>query len=327
MTEGVFRTGLEVAKNDFSIDHPLIISLIGSCFSENMVSRFQNAGFCVQANPMGIQYNPISLFKTLELVKKNSALPDSSFEWMDDHWINWLAHHDPIYKTSEDLKDELEANIHQWNQSIQDGVLVVTFGTAWVYELNETNEIVANCHKAPSNRFTKRLLSVEEIVEQGKAVLSDYSIKQIVFTISPVRHLRDGFIENQQSKATLVLAVKQLVKELSNTTYFPAYELVMDDLRGYQFFKSDLIHPNDLAIDYIWQKFKKSYFSESTIKLVSRSEKVMQAVQHRPFDAEGKAYRKHLEKTKEKLIQLQDEGVHVESALDEITLRLYPSNR
>ena len=327
MTEGVFRTGFDILKSGFLINHPLKIVLVGSCFSENMVARFENGGFSVQANPMGIQYNPISLFKTLELIKQNQSLPESSFEWMGDHWVNWLAHHDTIYKTSEGLKEELEANIHQWNQSVQDGVLVVTFGTAWVYELNETKEIVANCHKAPSNRFTKRLLSVEEIVEYGKAVMTDFPVKHIIFTISPVRHLRDGFVENQQSKATLVLAVNKLVEELSNATYFPAYELVMDDLRGYQFFKSDLIHPNDLAIDYIWQKFKTAYFSESTYKLVSKCEKVMQAVNHRPFDAEGKAYRKHLEKTKEKLIQLHGEGVHVEQALDAVTLKLYPSNR
>lgn len=184
--------------------------------------------------------------------------------------------------------------------------MFVTFGSAWVYE-HEKHGLVANCHKIPAKHFTKRLLKVEEIVAAYtsliKNVKSSNAHINIVFTVSPVRHAKDGLWENNLSKAVLHLSIKELTENFDNCSYFPAYEIVMDELRDYRFFKDDLVHPTDLAVNYVWEKFSMSYFSKETITLMGNIQKIKQAATHKPFDFNSK---KHQQFIKHQLTIIQE---------------------
>ncbi|PIZ05829.1 MAG: hypothetical protein COY57_05185, partial [Flavobacteriales bacterium CG_4_10_14_0_8_um_filter_32_5] len=184
--------------------------------------------------------------------------------------------------------------------------LFITFGSAWVYE-HEKHGLVANCHKIPATQFSKRLLKVDEIVAAYKTLIN--TIKSInptihiVFTVSPVRHTKDGLWENNLSKAVLHLSIKELIENFDNCTYFPAYEIVMDELRDYRFFNDDLVHPTHLAVNYVWEKFAMSYFSKETIALMSNIQKIKQAATHKPFDFNSE---KHQQFIKNQLTIIQE---------------------
>jgi len=184
--------------------------------------------------------------------------------------------------------------------------LFITFGSAWVYE-HEKHGLVANCHKIPAKQFLKRLLKVEEIVAAYtsliKNVKSSNADVQIVFTVSPVRHTKDGLWENNLSKSVLHLSIKQLTEKFDNCSYFPAYEIVMDELRDYRFFNDDLVHPTPLAINYVWEKFTVSYFSKETIALMGNIQKIKQAATHKPFDFNSE---KHQQFIKNQLTIIQE---------------------
>jgi hypothetical protein len=175
-------------------------------------------------------------------------------------------------------------------------IIVITLGTSWVYELNETGEIVANCHHSSASSFTRRAMDVEEIIEVLTPICQ--TGKRIIFTVSPVRHLKDGAHENQLSKSRLLLAVDKLVAEHTNCEYFPSYEIVLDELRDYRFFAEDMAHPTALAVDYIWEKFSVTYFSDKTIDGIKEYEKIVKTEKHRPSNPESEQYISLLEKIK-----------------------------
>lgn len=296
-----FRTVMPINKSHLDISYLDKILFLGSCFSENINEKLVERKFDSRSNPFGITYNPISIFNIIDFVLEEKNYTKEDLFLQNEIWNCYDFHSDMSGLEVENVLRNINEKIIETKTFLKEtNVLFITFGTAWVYENN--NKIVANCHKVPSSQFEKRLLTFEEIETKAKSTFA--KLKQfnenikIVFTLSPVRHLKDGFVENNLSKSILLVAINNLQKE-KNICYFPAYELVIDDLRDYRFYKEDLVHPNYLAINYIFEQFKSVFFTEKTLTLLVKVEKLLKAFQHRINYKETQEYikfRKNLEK-------------------------------
>lgn len=265
------------------------VVLIGSCFSDEIAKKLKNAGHSVFSNPHGTIFHPSVLaFNSMNCLNESS---DERIFEREGKFYSWNAN-TLIFGNSEDelRKKLLQINSEFKNRLSNAKLLIVTFGTAWGYELNETQEIVANCHKQPAQLFTKFLSSPYELVQDWILALEQIRAVNptihVIFTVSPVRHIRDGLIENNLSKARLIEAVQQLLLE-ENTSYFPSFELVTDVLRDYRFFKEDRVHPTDEAIDFVWKKFEETFFDQAAIELNRSVEKVNKLKQHKVKDGDS----------------------------------------
>ena len=227
------------------------ILMLGSCFSDEIGEQMKQRYMSVTSNPFGTLYNPLSIAQALEM-KEMPELVEHEGLWHS------MAHHGAFSRaTKEETEQAVCASIETMQHALAEAtVVIVTFGTAWVYEMN--GEVVGNCHKLPESNFTRRRLTVEEIVAAWKPILEKYSDKHWLFTVSPIRHIKDGLHENEISKATLLLAVEQL------GDYFPSYEIVLDELRDYRFYADDLVHPSSMAVNYIWERFVDCYCTPQT---------------------------------------------------------------
>ncbi len=293
-----FRTIVPPLSTSVRLGHEDCLLAIGSCFTENIGTFLQKSKFDVAINPFGIVYNPISIAETLfYLLKKKDLELEKNIVEQDGVWSSFLHHSSfsTLAKTTIVEKIEKELTEHQVFFS-KTNRLFLTFGTAMVHEHKATNQIVANCHKLPAHLFTKRRLSVEEIVTTYTSLLAalqkDKPNLEVIFTVSPIRHIRDGLVENQRSKATLILAIEALCNRFEGVHYFPAYELLLDDLRDYRFFENDLIHPTSFAIQYIWDYFSETYFDATTKEIIGQLNKIQAAAAHRPFQPDSLAYQK-----------------------------------
>lgn len=304
------RYSLDIAipalKHRLGYEHGIVMA--GSCFTENIGQRLQHLLLDVAINPNGIVFNPVSLAEPFKRIVEARPYSEEDLLHHNGLWSG-LHHHGRF--TSKDKKQFLEAinSAHEaFTASLKKAsLLVLTFGTAWVYHLKERDSIVANCHKLPAEMFSKHLLTTSEIVE----LWSDVSAKlkamnpslDIIFTVSPVRHLRDGVHENNLSKAVLLLAVNQLAKEKGS--YFPAYELVNDDLRDYRFYDADGAHPNSMAIDYVFDKFIQYAFTDKSQQVMKAVSDYRKLEQHRPLDTSQENTDKlkyHAEAMRDKII-------------------------
>jgi|SRR5690554_342708 len=285
----MFKTRVEIPQNHL-VDYQSNYLFLGSCFSEHLSQRMIQSGFNIHTNPFGVVFNPISLADSLLISDKQ--LKDSVFD-RDGVALSWLANSTCFAYNQEELKIKLVELRNAYIESLLTAkVLFVTFGTAWVYTKKSIDHIVGNCHKAAKNDFEKRLLSIEEIVIKWTKVIeklqSESSVK-IVFTVSPVRHTKDGLLENSRGKAILLSAIHELKDKFSNVGYFPAYELMIDEMRDYAFYTKDGVHPNSIAIDEIWSRFKATYFTEETMKVCQEYDKLRMLFQHRFLHPESKA--------------------------------------
>jgi len=283
-----FRTEISVPASDFKITHDCKIAMQGSCFAENMASKFLNAGFSIDVNPFGIAYNPSSLSQNLNrLLDGKPFAADELFKGNDLY--HSFSHHS---RFSGSCPNEVLAKI---NSAMEQSLiflrtadwLIITFGTAFVYRLQSTGEVVSNCHKLPAKLFTYQRLTIEEIVKEWNDLINRLQMLnpslRILFTVSPIRHWKNGAHGNQLSKAILLLAVEELLRNRSQGFYFPAYELVLDDLRDYRFYAEDMLHPSSQAIDYIWEKFTETWFDDETLKKAREFEKHNKSLNHVPL--------------------------------------------
>ena len=272
-----FRTPVTITLAPFAIEPRERMLFVGSCFADNIGRRFVDDKFRATVNPYGVMYNPASIMHTVkrwteELVAAQSEASDSG----------------------SDVSQAI-------NESPQTAVF--TLGTNHVYVLNETGEIVDNCRKRPQRLFTERELSVDECADYLRDAVTmlrqiNPSVR-IIITVSPIRYAKYGFHGSQLSKATLLLAADKLTKEMDNVVYFPAYEIVNDELRDYRFYREDMLHPTDQAVEYIWQRFGETFFSKQTVKFLEEWRPIKAALAHRPFNPEAEEYKKFLEKAKE----------------------------
>lgn len=278
--------------------------LIGSCFTENMGSKLRQHKFSVLENPHGILFNPHSICTALaDCCEEKKYRPEDLF-YYNEGWHSWNHHSRFSSADANEAVKKINDSIHVAHDFIITAdYLLITLGSSFVYRLQPemqmvenkvSHQFVANCHKVPTDKFTKVMLSTTETVEmlskmqeQVKAV--NPKVK-FIYTISPVRHLRDGFVENNRSKAALISAVHQLVEANKNCHYFPAYELVIDDLRDYRFYAEDLVHPNYAATNYVWEKFLKSCMDENTLELIKELQPLINARNHKPFNAHSAAH-------------------------------------
>lgn len=273
-------------QSSFKIKHGDGILLIGSCFSDEMANKLVASGHHVLSNPHGTVFHPGALAYNL-MDALNDELDNRIFE-REGKFYSWNTSTVISGETKEELEQKLLAIKSNYRAQLKTAkLLVVTFGTAWGYELQETNELVANCHKMPNNMFGKFLSSPYEIVQDWILALEKIQAYnptlEIIFTVSPVRHIKDGIVENNLSKARLIEAVHQLSYE-DKCQYFPSYELVIDVLRDYRFYKADKIHPSEEAVNFIWNYFQQGYFSEQTIELSKELEQIHKLKQHSPSD-------------------------------------------
>lgn len=305
-----FRTILPPVQSELKISHYDRTICTGSCFAENIGERLSRLKFPVLVNPFGIVYNPVSISQVLEkLITVELFHAEDLFEnlglWHSFSHHGYFSHPDKrtALKNINLSLQESRAFLEKTNR------IIVTLGTANVFVLKKTGEIAANCHKVPGNEFERKRLSIKEVVNAlGHTFekLREESPLQIILTVSPVRHLRDGLTENQRSKATLLLAVEELCRCLPFVHYFPAYEIVLDDLRDYRFYEEDMTHPNQTAIDYIWKYFEAAFFDEKTNQLCRQIAQLVTASKHRPIHPESTEHQAFLKKQLNEIRKLEE---------------------
>ncbi len=294
------QTIVPISPASFSIAPQTILLLMGSCFAENIGEILKSLRFSAEINPFGIVYNPISLAKNMGYLLGEKEWKPENMAFSQELWHSFEHHSRFSGINKEKVATHILENIEKGREILQKAdIISLTLGTAWAYRHIETGEIVANCHKIPARFFQKELLSVAEIVAALSAIFEKMD-KKFLLTISPVRHWKEGVIENQMSKATLILAVAELRRRFGEkVSYFPAYEIMMDELRDYRFYAQDMLHPNALAIQYIWEKFGQMYFSEKTKDFVAKMQQLNALKAHRPFSTETESYRQLQAKIKE----------------------------
>ena len=299
---------------------PLLLS--GSCFTEHMASRLKHFKFPVLDNPNGILFNPVSLSRSLtRAVDAHSYHADELF-CENGLWSSWDFHSrfsDPDPEIALESMNRSVATTHRFLQQAK--WVMLTLGSAYVYQLDD-GRIVANCHKVPAARFRRRLLSVEEVMSAldtlvHRLFLFNPSLR-LILTVSPVRHLRDGFVENNRSKAVLIQSVHQMVDKFDRIHYFPAYELVIDDLRDHRFYAEDMVHPNYLATGYVWEKFAESAIGGSSREAMKDIDRIRAAMSHRPLHPASEQHRrfreKHLQMATELALRMPFLDLHEEIA-------------
>lgn len=328
MDQQTFRTVVPISPSDTKIGHKDQILLIGSCFSEHIANRLNEHKFQVAKNPYGILYHPLAIAKSLEEIIAHKNYKVTDLVYHKEHWQSWNHHSDFSDLNQQDIIEKINSTITSAHKQLKTAKhLVITFGSAWAYRLKSKGELVANCHKFPNKEFEKELLSIEEITNQFIALIGQllaFNPKlNIHFTISPIRHLRDGFRENQWSKSTLQLAVQQLQKKYNQLHYFPSYELVMDDLRDYRFYNEDMVHPSKLAVDYVWQRFSEAYFSEVTTTINKQISKIRAASRHRPFQPNAEAHQEFIQKTLTQIEELTKTHQHLDFSKEKELLHNY----
>lgn len=296
-----FKTKVELPKKGLKLGYSDNMMLLGSCFSENISQYLIKSKFCCDVNPFGILYNPLSIAIALREILANRVYHDADWELFchEEMWHSYMHHSRFSADSRAACIDLINDRLRTASENLRSlDCLLLTFGTARCYYLKENNKLVANCHKLPDRLFYRELLSVDDIVGNYVELITELlrvrPTLKIVFTVSPVRHAKDGFHGNQLSKAILLLAVERLCELFPNCYYFPSYEILLDELRDYRFYADDMLHPSPLAKDYIWECFCEAYFTAETISVKAECEEIARALEHRPFRPDSIQYKKFL---------------------------------
>ena len=288
--------------------------LVGSCFATHIGTQLQRSGLQVEVNPFGVVYNPESIALALEAML-DERLPDGCFfEGRDNLWHSWL--HASEFSAPDEAtcrKRVGERFTEACGKLRQADVICFTFGTNRVYE--HAGRVVGNCHKEPASQFVERSLTIQEIVERWHTLLERIRTVnptvEIIFTVSPYRYAKYGMVENQRAKATLLLAIEELTREMERVHYFPAYEILLDELRDYRFYASDMLHPSEVAVNYIWQRFTSWAFTPEALKFAQEWERTERDLAHRPLNPDSDAHKAFLEKVMARRAQLECERLTV----------------
>ena len=309
------QTTVPLHAEDEQIDYRSSVLLLGSCFVENIGSKLEYYQFQTLQNPFGILFHSESIDNLIERAIEEANYSDADVFYTNERWHSLDAHSDLSDPSKELLLTNLNnALVNTRNQLTKATHIIITLGTAWVYRDVATQKRVANCHKLPQNQFTKELLEADEIEASLKRIISNIrkvnGQASVILTISPVRHLKDGFVENQRSKAHLVSAIGKINKSAlahKKVSYFPAYELMLDELRDYRFYAEDMVHPNSLAMDYIWEKFKYVWVSGNTEKVMKTVQDIQKGLKHVPFNESSVKHQLFLNSLKKKIAKLKKE--------------------
>jgi len=297
------RTELSTSPSKYKINHRDAICLIGSCFSDEIGDLMTFHKFGVLANPFGTLYHPSAILQNIQCsIERPDHVEADLIVQRDERYAHYHLHSDIMEKSPSLLIDAIRHN-RQITRDYLGSIdwIIITLGTAHQYHHNELNISVANCHKQPDALFDRQLSSYEQLVYQLNQIVTILAHHRpharTILTVSPVRHLRDGLSTNSRSKSLLISAAHETADRHESVEYFPAYELMIDDLRGYRYYKGDLIHPNEQAVSYIWQHFSDRYFDIQTIELNTQIRKVQKALSHRPLDKDSESYKAHMRRT------------------------------
>lgn len=307
-----FRTEIDIAPFTAKIGYENRLLALGSCFAEHIAGRLAQAKFRIAVNPTGILFNPLSIADVLcGFASATPVLPEE-LHHNGGLWFHYGFHGDFSAPTPEEALRAMNAARQAGAEALRTtDRLLLTFGTAWVYE--HRGRTVANCHKQPPGEFVRRRLSVAEITDSfGKLLAGPLADKQIILSVSPVRHLADGLEGNAASKAVLRLAAEELAATHPNVRYFPAYEILNDDLRDYRFYAADLTHPAPQAIEYIWEKFTAAALSDEARRLLPHIEAIVSAAAHRPLHPQSDAHRRFCREQLARIAELPGVDFHAE---------------
>lgn len=295
-----FRTRVQIDKSDVRIEHSTPMMLFGSCFSENIGSKLKDHKFNVDLNPFGILYNPFSVSKSIRRLLENKHFNISELVYNNEMYHSFMHHGSFSDMDPQLCLEKINDRYIKASDFIKKtDILLITFGTSYAFRLHSNQLIVSNCHKIPANKFVRFRLTIEEIVEEWSSLIEQLVTQnpaiRLIFTVSPIRHFRDGAHDNQISKSILHIAIEN-IRDLfkDRVDYFPAYEIMIDELRDYRFYEEDMVHPTTVAQDYIWHCFAGRYFSEATKIINSRWSSIKKSIDHRPVNTNTEAYRKFL---------------------------------
>ncbi len=302
-------TQIPLSKSKSTIDYSSQLFLLGSCFSQNIGAKLSHFKFSNMQNPLGILFHPLAIEKLIDKAVNETLFTEQDIFNENERWHCFDAHSDISSVSKENILGDLnEAVRKSRSQLCKASHVIITLGTAWAYRKKSTQQVVANCHKVPQVNFTKELLGVEDVKESLKRTIQlVHSVNpsgKFIFTVSPVRHLKDGFVENQVSKAHLISAIHEVTK-LDEVSYFPSYEILMDELRDYRFYAKDMVHPNEMAIDYIWEKFCKVWIDDSVSDTMIKVDEIQQGLRHRAFNPNGMAHQKFLTSLRGKIAYIK----------------------
>lgn len=314
------QTNIPLQPQQFNqIDYNSKVLLLGSCFSENIGEKFEYFKFQKLQNPFGILFHPLAIETLVTNAINEKEYTKGDIFFHNEQWHCFDAHSRLSNPSEDQLLKDLNTSIKKTHEFLKStSHVIITLGTAWIYRFIETDTHVANCHKIPQKQFLKELLSVEQIVESLDAIISLLrSINpnvSIIFTVSPVRHIKDGFIENTQSKSHLITAVHNVITDRSLSAvegYFPSYEIMMDELRDYRFYDEDLLHPNKTAVNYIWERFQNVWISEAHKATMKDVEEIQKGLVHRPFNSKSDAHLTFLQQLENKKTLVNSRFSHI----------------
>jgi hypothetical protein len=296
---------------------------MGSCFTENVGNLMAALKYNVDINPFGILYNPISVANGLRILLQQREFTTADLIQHDGLWHSFYHHGRFSFQNEKETLDAINCRIKSSSEFLkQAGFLFITFGTAWIYKYKKTGQPVSNCHKIQAKEFDRVRLIVAEIVAEYRELFSEIrkinSTLKVIFTVSPIRHWKDGAVENQRSKAVLLLAIDELTNEFGEDfcAYFPAYEIVMDELRDYRFYAEDMIHISDVAVDHIWEKFQKSLIDNESQQIAVQVQKVIKAANHKPLHENTPEYMRFLQQMTEEINRLESKYVHLNLTIE-----------
>ncbi len=302
--EETFRTVINIPPSPNRINHKTPVLLIGSCFTEHIGNKLVRYQFPACINPAGIQYNPASVAATLNRIAEERYFTEEDLEQDDEGWFSW-AHHGSFSSSDKaECLRRINSRLSEADAFLKHAdYICITFGTAYYYTLKDSGKVVSNCHKQPADRFKRERLTSDAVVrlfrESDRLLRFVNNTFRYIFTVSPVRHLKDGLSGNQLSKSVLRVAVDELCSFLP-AEYFPAYEIMTDDLRDYRFYADDMVHPDETAVRYIWDHFQDTFMDDTTRSLCREMDPLLKAFNHRPVDPDSKAHRRFMESLREK---------------------------
>ena len=326
----VFFSHIELSKSLVDISYHDFNMFIGSCFAENIGKKFIENKFQVDLNPFGVLYNPESIAMSINRLIENNPVSDKEL-FFHEGLFHSFTHHSSFSDTSKEaclqkINERISLSVRNLKKSNR---LFITFGTAYGYRLAETGQVVANCHKLPTKLFIRTRLSIQQIVERWEKLLSDLFTMnkdiKLFFSVSPVRYWQDGVHENQLSKSILLLAIEELRMRFPNEiTYFPAFELMLDELRDYRFYTEDLFHLSEMAIQFIWERLVDTCMNEQTKQLIKEISQISKSLYHRPFNCNSESYKQFISQTLLKIEQLSAKTPYLcfKNEIEELNQRL-----
>lgn len=301
---------VQIPASSWKIGYDDQILLMGSCFADSMCAKLHEHYFRVEGNPFGVLYNPASIAMAIEMARKSQTIEDKDLVEHGGLWHS-MAHHGVFSDIDMAVVlDKCNGSIVAQRQALENAtVITITFGTAWVYEY--AGKVVGNCHKIPANQFVRRRMTVEEIVATWQPLVEAMPDKKWLFTVSPIRHVKDGLHENHINKGILLQAVEQLTKQ-TGCSYFPAYEIMLDELRDYRYYAEDMVHPSSMAVEYIWQRLVETYMTADTQAEMKTLHQLWRDEHHRFIHPDSMEAKRFLERLGQKKHELQEDYPWIE---------------